>query len=828
MKKKPGSRITLMNMITGLLLQICLIVSSLVIPRIILHYFGSDTNGLVASINQLLNYITLVEGGLTAVVTASLYKPLVDKDSKALSRVMKTTGGFYRKIGLVFVAYAVVLAVIYPILFGMNIPYTTTLVLILALTNLIHYVFSLTYQVLLIADKRQYVVSLTQMAIIISGVVLAVISVQIYPNIHLLLGIIGSLYVIQPLVLGSYIRKHYSVDKEADEDKKLLKERWNGFAINISAFVHNNTDIVILTFFKDLFAVSVYSVYSLVTLGIRSIVTSITNGITPVIGQSYAKGDIRVLKKQMDLYEYIVLTLVFFISVAGALLITPFVMLYTSGVNDADYCQPVFGYLIIAGEAVYLLKKPHIDLAFAADKFKETRIPAYIETAINIVISLILVKPLGLTGVAIGTLAAMIWRTVFHIDLAGKIIKGRGSLRYYLKILLFAAASAVGFAICKVFIPVANKDVSLWNWIIHAVIYCAVFAAIYLLISLTAFRCEFNGVLNYLRKGSSYDSDNKNGAEEVDPIDLVYLYVNSNDPEWQAERSKCAAVCGYDDPECRYRDNGELYYSLKSVRLYAPWINHIYIVTNSKMPDWFDENDPWITVVQHSEIMPEEILPCFNVNVIETFIPKIPGLSEFFLYANDDMFLGNYVSRDFFVRDGKPVVRMFKMNFDPGNPGGEYEQNILNTMKLFTSRYGREYKLNFSHGIDIYTKSSMEACISEFESDFRRIADHHFRTSEDILRVIFQYFMIANDLCYLKVYDHSNIVATGLDYLKILWDPESNFDIACWGMHDFARIAVFRCLLLAGPKLACLNDEENTTAKEIAVYREYMEKLFRD
>lgn len=95
----------------------------------------------------------------------------------------------------------------------------------------------------------------------------------------------------------------------------------------------------------------------------------------------------------------------------------------------------------------------------------------------------------------------------------------------------------------------------------------------------------------------------------------------------------------------------------------------------------------------------------------------------------------------------------------------------------------------------------MEACISEFESDFRRIADHNFRTFEDILRVIFQFFMIANDLCYLKVYDHSNIVATGLDYLKILWDPESNFDIACWGMHDFARIAV---------------------------YREYMEKLFRD
>ena len=97
-------------MVTSLVMQIVTILSGFIIPRLILGFFGSEVNGLVNSLNQFLNYIAIVEGGMTGVVTASLYKPLVDHNTKKVSAVLKTASAFYKKIGIIFVLYTTVLA----------------------------------------------------------------------------------------------------------------------------------------------------------------------------------------------------------------------------------------------------------------------------------------------------------------------------------------------------------------------------------------------------------------------------------------------------------------------------------------------------------------------------------------------------------------------------------------------------------------------------------------------------------------------------------------------------------------------------------------------
>ena len=114
------NRVTLINMATGLALQLCLIAGGLILPRLILRIFGSETNGLVASINQFLSYIVLVEGGLTAVVSAGLYRPLVQHDDAALSAVLVTARRFYLRIGCVFGFYVLALAVLYPLCSGLD------------------------------------------------------------------------------------------------------------------------------------------------------------------------------------------------------------------------------------------------------------------------------------------------------------------------------------------------------------------------------------------------------------------------------------------------------------------------------------------------------------------------------------------------------------------------------------------------------------------------------------------------------------------------------------------------------------------------------------
>ena len=308
------NRATLLNMISGFLLQLCNLISGFIIPKLILSYFGSEVNGLVASLNQFLSYIALVEGGISGVVVANLYKPLVDGDDEKISSIIVTSDRFYKKIGCIFAIYSFGLAIIYPIIFNVqhSFVYTFMLTLIMSINLLIQYMFSLTLRNLLSADKHIYIANNTQMIIVILNIILAIISVLIYPSIHILKLISGSLFVLQPLLFKYYAKHHYSINWKAKIDNSLIKERWNGFAINFAAFIHNSTDIAILTIFSDLNTVSIYSIYCLVSNGIKSLINACISGVSATVGQAYAKGDYDEVKNKLDVYEYIVFILVFF------------------------------------------------------------------------------------------------------------------------------------------------------------------------------------------------------------------------------------------------------------------------------------------------------------------------------------------------------------------------------------------------------------------------------------------------------------------------------------------------------------------------------------
>ena len=149
-------------------------------------------------------------------------------------------------------------------------------------------------------------------------------------------------------------------------------------------------------------------------------------------------------------------------------------------------------------------------------------------------------------------------------------------------------------------------------------------------------------------------------------IDLVYLWVNGNDPKWMAKRNACIGKPSDKQENCkgRYADSGELKYSLRSVEKYAPWIRKVFIVTDDQIPEWLDTTNQKVRIVDHTEIMPAECLPCFNSNLIEHFLDKIQGLSEHFLYANDDMYINRPISPEtFFAADGLPIIYMNRKPF---------------------------------------------------------------------------------------------------------------------------------------------------------------------
>ncbi|WP_406107878.1 stealth conserved region 3 domain-containing protein [Micromonospora globbae] len=144
-------------------------------------------------------------------------------------------------------------------------------------------------------------------------------------------------------------------------------------------------------------------------------------------------------------------------------------------------------------------------------------------------------------------------------------------------------------------------------------------------------------------------------VSDVDfPIDVVYTWVDGDDPLWRAAKGRLLADLGREplpaaDGSARFRDRDELRYSLRSLDMYAPWVRNIYVVTAGQTPTWLDTDHPRITVVDHRELFDGRgVLPTFNSHAIESQLHHIDGLAEHFVYFNDDFFLGRPVSPTLF------------------------------------------------------------------------------------------------------------------------------------------------------------------------------------
>jgi hypothetical protein len=144
------------------------------------------------------------------------------------------------------------------------------------------------------------------------------------------------------------------------------------------------------------------------------------------------------------------------------------------------------------------------------------------------------------------------------------------------------------------------------------------------------------------------------------PIDLVYTWVDGDDPEWAARRlsrlaaSRALAQTRESSGRARFVSRDELRYSLRSVHLFAPWVRRIHLVTDAQRPAWLADH-PKINLVDHRDILPAEALPTFNSHAIEAALHRIPGLAPHWVYLNDDVFLGRPVAPEtLFTAAGQP------------------------------------------------------------------------------------------------------------------------------------------------------------------------------
>lgn len=409
------SKVLFYNSILPLIYQATTIICGFILPRLILGHFGTEVNGLVNSITQFLGIIAFLELGVGAVVQSSLYKPLADNDNIAVSKVITSADKFFRRLGYILAIYVVVMLFYYPYLvkqsFGFM--FTATLIVAISIRSFAQYFFGIVNRLLLLADQKAYIQYIAQTVAVIANTVGCYILIAFDCSVQVVYGLTSLIFFLQPLAIHLYIKRSYVLDRQIHYDVEPIKQKWNGVAQHIASVILSSSDSIVLTTFSTLVNVSIYTVYYLPMSGARLMIMSMISGINALIGNLWAKQDLAELRKVFAWTEWSIHTGTTLIFTLTAVLIVPFVQVYTHGVNDANYMQPLFGVLLVVANSGHCLRLPYNIMILAAGHYKQTQHNYIIAAVMNITISIVCVIQFGLIGVALGTLAAMVYQTVW-------------------------------------------------------------------------------------------------------------------------------------------------------------------------------------------------------------------------------------------------------------------------------------------------------------------------------------------------------------------------------------------------------------------------------
>ncbi len=296
-------------------------------------------------------------------------------------------------------------------------------------------------------------------------------------------------------------------------------------------------------------------------------------------------------------------------------------------------------------------------------------------------------------------------------------------------------------------------------------------------------------------------------------IDIVYLWCDGNDPVWREKKKRTLEALNKSfnkDAVDNYRfvSSDELKYSLRSVEKYAPWINNIFIITDNQIPDWLNTNHPKIHIVDHKDIFPGDALPCFNSVAIETRLPFVKGLSEYFLYANDDFFIWNKVDKEFFFTDdGKPICRL-RQKIKNKRYKHIYGYSVKRVYDMVKEKYSSAPQYFHHHNIDSYRKSYFLDCIKAFQEDFNNTTYMKFREFDTAERSIVTYYMLANHL--------AEYVFVQKPWYNPFFKEESGY-IKC-------NVKALKNINDKNYKLLCINDGARTTDED----RKMMETILNN
>ena len=433
------------NIVSQFIYNGVVIIFGLILPRLYLVSFGSDVNGLVSTVKDIFAYLALLEAGIGLNAQYALYKPIANGEKDNINSILAATRHYYIRTGTIYAAITLLLAVVYPLVMQTSLDYFTVFIIIIfyGAPGVITFFAQGKYRPLLEVDGKNYIYGYIYTATFVIGKVLTLVLLLISDDLLLIQFSYTVPTFFQVGLMYWYVHKNYPwVNWKDKPNLKALSQKGSVLIHQLSQVIFKNTDTVILSIIWGMKYASVYVIYMLFFSNFDKIVQIFVGAINFRLGQLFHTAEERFFKVY-ELYETTLYMMSFLCHTVLAAFILPFITLYTKGVNDVEYIKPLYVILFTAANLLTTLKHPNLQVVNIAGKFDATRTHAIVEMVINITVSVVATIYLGIIGVLIGTIAALLYRVNITVFFCRKKIFGYGLFREYKKIIVNSALTAV-------------------------------------------------------------------------------------------------------------------------------------------------------------------------------------------------------------------------------------------------------------------------------------------------------------------------------------------------------------------------------------------------
>lgn len=381
-----------------------------IVPLTMLRVYGSETNGLISSISQFVNYFTLIEAGLNAAVIYSLFAPIANNDHHRINVILSTSKKMYDRIGLWFLGLVAVASLLYPLIItyeDFSYPFVVLIFLLVGSGVSMEFFTLRRWSVLLSADNRSWVLYLVLSFHAIVQCAATVILGHFRMSVLWILAVTAASYLIRSAILTTICRKRYKfIDLRVPPDNSVITTRKYAFAHQMCTSIAIGVPLAIASLLLPMGIVSVLAVYMLATDAAGRIIDS-TVTTTQLWGHFLAKKEVKRFARsfsQFDsLYTVFLTACVTVISMA----LLPFVTVYTQGLADTEnYLQPMLAIACSIHFFFLKLSANEQRLISSAGLYKKTMSLPIIRAILSIILSSIGGFLWGLVGIIAGTAVA--------------------------------------------------------------------------------------------------------------------------------------------------------------------------------------------------------------------------------------------------------------------------------------------------------------------------------------------------------------------------------------------------------------------------------------